>query len=241
MKKQFLFFLLLATTHIHAAKVGLLVMATGKYIQFIEPLINSADQYFCPEDEVTYFIFTDGQPPVRADVIKIHQGRLGWPHDTMMRCRAYLNGYEAWKDMDYVFACDADMLFVDTVGREILSERVATQHPGFVGKRGTYETRPESTAYIGSRDGRYYFAGGFHGGSAVEFHKLVSTMLRNIEIDLAKGIIAIWHDESHLNRYFVDNPPTKILTAEYCYPESWNLPYHKRLLALDKNHAEMRK
>jgi len=241
MKKQFLFFLLLATTHIHAAKVGLLVMATGKYIQFIEPLINSADQYFCPEDEVTYFIFTDGQPPVRADVIKIHQGRLGWPHDTMMRCRAYLNGYEAWKDMDYVFACDADMLFVDTVGREILSERVATQHPGFVGKRGTYETRPESTAYIGSRDGRYYFAGGFHGGSAVEFHKLVSTMLRNIEIDLAKGIIAIWHDESHLNRYFVDNPPTKILTPEYCYPESWNLPYHKRLLALDKNHAEMRK
>jgi len=44
MKKQFLFFLLLATTHIHAAKVGLLVMATGKYIQFIEPLINSAAQ-----------------------------------------------------------------------------------------------------------------------------------------------------------------------------------------------------
>jgi histo-blood group ABO system transferase len=241
MKKKLLCCLLLASVQIHAAKVGLLVMATGKYIQFIEPLINSADNYFCPEDEVTYFIFTDGQPPVRADVIKTHQGRLGWPLDTMMRCRAYLNGYDAWKDMDYVFACDADMLFVDTVGREILSERVATQHPGYVGGRGTPETRSSSTAYIRPHENSYYFAGGFHGGSTAEFFKLASTMLRNIEIDLEKGIVAVWHDESHLNRYFVDNPPTKILNPEYCYPEELHLPYHKRLLALCKNHAEMRK
>jgi histo-blood group ABO system transferase len=65
-------------------------------------------------------------------------------------------------------------------------------------------------------------------------------MQENIKADLAKNIIAIWHDESHLNRYFIDNKPTKILSPSYCYPESWQLSYPKRLLALDKNHQNMR-
>ena len=62
----------------------------------------------------------------------------------------------------------------------------------------------------------------------------------NIYTDLGKNIIAVWHDESHLNRYFVDHKPTVILSPSYCYPESWKLPYKKRLLALDKNHAAIR-
>ena len=49
-----------------------------------------------------------------------------------------------------------------------------------------------------------------------------------------------WHHESHLNRYFIDNPPTIMLSPEYCYPENWDIPFKKRLLALDKNHEECR-
>jgi histo-blood group ABO system transferase len=85
-----------------------------------------------------------------------------------------------------------------------------------------------------------YFAGGFNGGSSIEFLKMCDKISTNIEKDLQNGYIAIWHDESHLNRYFLDNPPTKILDPGYCYPESWGLPFSKKLLALDKNHEEMR-
>lgn len=223
-----------------AAKVGLLVVATGKYISFVKPLLASANSYFCPQDEVTYFIFTEGEPPAYQNVVKFHHERVGWPFDTMMRCAMYLQHAEDLAHMDYLFACDADMLFVDTVGSEIFSDRVATQHPGFVGKRGSYEAIPLSTACVGPYEGEQYFAGGFYGGNAEEFLKMTRTMVANIYADLDKNIIAVWHDESHLNRYFIDNPPTKILTPEYCYPESWNLPYHKRLLALDKNHSEFR-
>jgi len=229
---------LVLSTSIQAAKVGLLVVATGKYIQFVKPLVDSANKHFCPNDEVTYFIFTEGVVPAYPNVVKFHHERVGWPYDTMMRCAMYLKHSDELKKMDYLFACDADMLFVDTVGEEIFSERVATQHPGFVGKRGTYETSPQSTACVRKNEGEYYFAGGFYGGSAQEFLRMTRTMVTNIFADLDKDIIAIWHDESHLNRYFIDNKPTKILSPEYCYPESWNLPYHKRLLALDKNHAE---
>lgn len=236
-----LFVFLLSGASLDAAKVGLLVVATGKYISFVRPLLDSASRHFCPGHEVTYFIFTDGEPPAYPNVIKFYHERVGWPYDTMMRCAMYLQHAQELREMDYLFACDADMLFVDTVGSEIFADRVATQHPGFVGKRGSYEDRVISTACVRRNEGEYYFAGGFYGGSAEEFLKMTRTMVANIFIDLDKDIIAVWHDESHLNRYFIDNPPTKILNPEYCYPESWKLPYHKRLLALDKNHSEFQK
>lgn len=224
------------------SKVGLLVVATGKYIQFVEPLVTSARKHFCTDCDVTYYVFTDGEVPAGSDIVRIEQGRMGWPYDTMMRCKLYHDNRDLFTSEDYLFACDADMLFVDSVGQEILSDRVATQHPGFVGKRGTYEDRNRaSAAFVAPYEGAHYFAGGFHGGSSDEFVKLVRTMIEGIEKDLETNFIAVWHDESHLNRYFIDNPPTLILNPSYCYPENWRLPYHKRLLALDKNHSEMRK
>ncbi|MBI5274772.1 MAG: hypothetical protein HY860_06960 [Chlamydiales bacterium] len=221
--------------------VGLCIMATGKYATYAETFIESARKHFCTDHKVTYFVFTDQQLQPAKDVVRIEQKRLGWPHDTMMRFSVYYNNKDAFNDLDYIFASDADMLFVADVGSEILSDRVATQHPGFVGKRGSYETNPISMACINDNEGSYYFAGGFYGANKEEFVKLCGTLSNNIEADLTKNFIAVWHDESHLNRYFINNPPTKILNPSYCYPESWNLPYEKKLLALDKNHAEMRK
>ncbi len=229
--------------------VGLLIVATGKYSDWVQPLVASADAHFLPEQRVTYFVFTDynayldnlKQIKTVRDVKVLYHKRLGWPHDTMMRPKVYYYYRDALSAMDYLFATDADMLFVDTVGDEILGDRVATQHPGFVNKRGSYETRSSSTACVESHEGRYYFAGGFNGGTRSEYLKLCETITRNIFLDKQKGIIALWHDESHINRYFIDNSPTVILSPSYCYPESWHLPYRKRLLALDKNHAEVRK
>ena len=233
-------YLLLNTYPVFAAKVGLLVMATGKYISFVKPLITSADQYFCKNHEVTYFIFTDREFPESEKTIRIYQPRLGWPFDTTMRYHVYANSQDLLMTQDYLFACDADMLFVDDVGDEILGERVATLHPGFVNKRGSYETNPLSLAYVRNDEGEYYFAGGFYGGTSREFLKIAKTNAARIDDDLSRGIIAIWHDESHWNRYCIDYKPTVILSPSYCYAEGY-FNYPKKLLALDKNHEEMRK
>ncbi len=62
------------------------------------------------------------------------------------------------------------------------------------------------------------------------------TIAKNINIDAEKDIIAVWHDESHLNKYFSDHTPTKILDCGYCAPESaWDIPFAKKILALDKS------
>jgi len=230
-----------------ADNVGLLIVATGKYIQFVQPLIDSAREHFCKNHDVTYFVFTDGEIE-GDDIVRIYQERMGWPYDTLMRWPVYNHHYEVFKDMDYLFATDADMRFEAEVGDEILSDRVGTQHPGYVGRRGTYESRKQSTAYIDPSEGSRYFAGGFNGGSHDDFLKMAATISENIHIDLEKKIVAIWHDESHVNRYFVDNPPTQILTPSYCYPQNdshykgrWPEQYIRRLVALDKAHAQLRK
>ncbi|MBP9842007.1 MAG: hypothetical protein KBC64_06245 [Simkaniaceae bacterium] len=225
---------------LHAAKIGLLIVATGKYDQFIPRLINSARTYFCPGEQVTYYVFADGVIPEGNDIVSIYQKRLGWPLDTLMRNDIYARHQERFQQEDYLFAIDADMLFVDVVGREILGTRVATRHPGFMNQRGTYETNPQSQAYVKDTEGTHYYAGAFFGGTRESFLHIISETTRRIQLDLQQSMIAIWHDESHWNRYCIDHPPTVILSPSYCYPESQKLDYQRKLLALDKNHAAFR-
>lgn len=222
-------------------KIGMLIISTGKYDVFIDPLLESARKYFMKQHEVTFFLFTDSEKwKETKDVVTTYVKHEPFPSPTLKRYEIFDNNKQILQNQDYLFYCDADMLFVSEVGEEIISERVATIHPGFLGGRGTPETRKESLAYVSPMEDMIYFAGGFNGGKAEIFLEMSKKLSENIKKDLDNNIIAIWHDESHMNRYFIDNPPTKIISSSYCYPESWNLPFEKKLLALDKNHKEIR-
>ena len=244
--KRLLFFLLLLFTACDTSpkkpqKVGLCVVATGRYIDFLQPLIESGRKYFCPDHEVTFFVFTDGEVELAPDVVKIHQDRLGWPQDTLKRFHMYSAQQEKLAKMDYVYAVDADALFAGKIGNEIFSRRVFTQHPGFVGKTGTYERKKTSTAYVKKKLGTTYFCGGFYGGTSAEFLKFVQRASEMVDSDGSVGYIAKWHDESYLNRYVIDYPPTKILSPSFCFPEGWELPYEKKIVVLIKDHEEVRR
>lgn len=233
-------------------KIGLLVIATNDYTDFLQPLITSADKHLLKERsyegrstklDVTYFVFSNKDLNLQSDrdiiYTKVHH--KPWPWMTLGRYHIFHEVHDKLKDMDFLYYCDSDMLFVDAVGQEILGERVGTIHPGFLGGRGTPESNPQSTAYIPANVPVSYCAGGFNGGSSSEFLAMAEKLSRNISQDFHNGIIAIWHDESHLNRYYAEFAPTVRLDPSYCYPESWDLPFPKKLLALDKNHEEIRK
>ena len=144
--------------------------------------------------------------------------------------------------MDYLFYCDADMSFVNDVGDEILGDLVVTTHPRMaMGLQGTFEENSVSTAFVPKEKRGNYFAGGFNGGKSEFFLKMSEHIKNNVNKDFLSNIIAVWHDESHLNKYMTENAPTVVLTPSYCYPESWNLPFEKKILALDKNHEDFRK
>lgn len=224
--------------------VGLLIIATNKYAhKFLSNLIESADRWFNPTHNVEYFVFTD-QLDIKINSYRnvniIPTEHKEWPWMTLGRYNIFNKNKNTLKNVNYLFYCDADMLFCNNVGHEILAERVATIHPGFNGSRGTPETNPKSLAFVHPNEKMQYFAGGFNGGSSDEYLKMCEVLDNNIQEDFKSDIIAIWHDESHMNRYFIDNQPTKILDSSYCYPESYPLAKSKKLLALDKNHKEIR-
>lgn len=203
---------------------ALVVIATGtKYHQYIAPLLLSAQQNFIPHDVL---LFTDSAHSWDRDT-RVRQVRwpdLGFPQATLRRYHAILAQQEFLARYPHVFYVDVDMLFVEPILEdEVLSDGItATMHAGFVGGYGTPEDRVASTAYCPRPC--IYFAGGFVGGETGAFLRMAETIRRNVDADAARGITAIWHDESHLNRYLFDNPPAKVLTPSYChayYRRTW--------------------
>lgn len=226
-------------------KVTILVIATNKYSVFIEPLNNSIKEYFLTNSnhDVEVIVFTD-QEGVPSGCSTVFQKHLPWPHITLRRFHMFESISDKLLESDYVFYCDADMRFVSPVGNEILSTFAATLHPYFYNKKRDelhYEKNPESLAYVPPNLGTHYYMAAFFGGTSQMFVKVSSLLKDRIDKDLAHDYIAKWHDESHLNWYLANHPPSLQLDPGFCYPEGEEIPFEPKLLALSKNHAEFRK
>jgi histo-blood group ABO system transferase len=234
-------------------KVGLLIVATNKYISFVDQLLVSADKWFLPNCDVTYCIFTNQSTEFNTlrSYKLLNIDHEPWPAPTLKRYDYFDRYSDDLKFFDYLYYCDADMLFVDKVENEILDTLVATLHPAFFYLKNpafahlrsatyTYDRNIQCQAYMNSNEGDTYYAGGFNGGVAKNFLLMSKTIKQWRELDEKINVIPLWHDESYLNKYLWNNKPSKILSPEYCYPESWNIPFSKKIVALDKNHKTMR-
>lgn len=221
--------------------IALIAIATGKYDRFISPLFESARQFFLPGRETNYIVLSDKTLSPWDCRYLAHEP---WPGPTLHRYRSMLEHVDLL-DYDYVFYCDADMRFCDVVGDEILgSELTAVCHPGYYAKN-------VNSALPFARDGAFcippsreeanvYYAGGFQGGKSFAYAQAASMLARLIEEEELAGRVPRWHDESAWNWYLSHMPPAIRLDPGYCYPEGHDLPFVPRLLALNKNHAEMR-
>jgi histo-blood group ABO system transferase len=73
---------------------------------------------------------------------------------------------------------------------------------------------------------------------------MAEVLANRVTKDLVRGVIALWHDESQMNRYLIDNPPTLSLTPSYCFAEEFmgnsDYPYEPKIIDLKKNHDELR-
>jgi histo-blood group ABO system transferase len=218
-------------------KIGLMTIATGKaYQEYAYDLFESANSFFPEADQI---VFTDSPSAFRLKTNAIYVDEMGYPEATLFRYRTFLSKSWFLSSYDYLFYADADMQFVRPVENIIYSDLVATLHPGYYKQKGTPETRSISTACC--PDNRAYYCGGFQGGSAERYLEAARVMAANIEEDERNKVLAVWHDESHWNRYLRDVPPTQVLTPSYCYPEDYSGGYMWEpsdfppiLVALDK-------
>lgn len=193
--------------------IALMTIATGgeRYTKFVKPLVESAKEYFPKHD---FVLFSDENLPV--DTISIYQPDLGWPDATLMRYHAMMKARALLSMYDHVFYIDVDCLFVNKIEpEEILADGLTVvTHPGFP---DAFERRPESRACV--TDNPTYYQGCFVGGSYESFMWMCHAVSQNIDEDAKNGVMAKWHDESHLNWFCQHYPPSKVLTPAYAYPE----------------------
>ena len=229
-------------------KICILTIATNKYIQFVEKLYDNIEDHFLGDHEIEGIIFTD-QEVESSDNIKISQiEHEPWPVPTLKRYNYFMKEADHISKYDYCFYFDVDMGIVDKVGDEVLGDLVATMHPyqSFAPKPDrSYDRNPNSLAYVPrGEEGEHYYAGGFNGGKTEEFLKMSKVISDRVTKELERDIIPLWHDESHMNRYLIDNPPTCTLTPSYCFAEEQmgnpEYPFEPKIIALKKNHNELR-
>lgn len=231
-------------------KIGILYIATGRYICFWEEFYKTATQFLFPKHDVHYFVFTDANSvefEENENVTKIFAQSSKWPISVCDKYATLLSGKEYYKDCDYLFHFNANMKFIAPIEDELLpkeeNEYVCVGEWLNHKLRGEadkfpYERNPESSAYIPYGEGKHYYMGGVHGGRTQEYISMCEALEKSIRKDFNNGIIALWHDESHINKYFLDKNPY-IIPPEYAYPENWkhkDVRKNAKALLLDKKH-----
>ena len=213
-------------------KIAILYICTGKYSQFFAEFYKSCEKFFLTEAQKHYFVFTDKPDLTNApNVILINKECAGFPADSLFRFEMILQQEESLSQFDYLYFFNSNALVLEPIGTEILPDSTGLVGAEWPGRRKPfkhpmffpYETRRESLACIRKSDGNgkfFYFMGGLNGGTAESYLAMIKDLAYNIRRDYEHGIIACFHDESHINKYFRTHP-CKILTREYCWPEEW--------------------
>jgi hypothetical protein len=226
--------------------IAILYICTGEYIVFWKDFYESMELKFCKKSNVEYFVFTDAEYLYKEHenkrIHKIYQKNLGWPNNTLKRFEIFLKIEEHIKNFNYIFFFNSNNLIYDTITEDEFlpddKDLLFVQHPGFYNKKNIrypYDRNKISTAYIRKGRGEYYICGGLNGGKTEAFIKLIHTLKDNTNIDEKNNIIALWHDESHINHYAIDRTDYKLLSPAYWYPEDWLLPFEKKIIVRDKS------
>ena len=205
------------------------------YWQYAKEMMEGVKKFFLPGHDTDVLLWSDMPEDANYGATVFPTEPVEWPLPTLLRYSLFLQQEEKLKEYDYVFYCDVDMRFVNVVGDEILSDGLTgAQHPMYAFRQGLsfpLEPNVESSAYVPVP--QYYFAGGFQGGKTEVFIKAMKEMKKKIDQDFGKNYIARWNDESHWNRYLMDNPPGVVLSPSYIYPDSLINEYYKKIWGRD--------
>lgn len=216
-------------------KIAIIYICTGKYSIFWDTFYQTSQQYFYPEVEKSYFVFTDDEELIRRfrDEPNIHpffQRRAGWPYDTLMRFNSFATIQDLLYNYDYCYFWNANTVFLKLIDENVIpfptkeKELVLWRHTfGYDYDRPEQfnaEKNSESEAYVSPGTVCHCYGGGFHGGTAEGFVKMSIVLRDRIARDLEKGLIATQHDQSHIVKYgtevaCVEVPRNIIVSEEY--------------------------
>ncbi|XP_034441424.1 N-acetyllactosaminide alpha-1,3-galactosyltransferase-like [Hippoglossus hippoglossus] len=211
------------------SSVALTVFAVGRYLDaYLPTFLNSSERHFMLGLPVTYYVFTDTPekvpnmtlPPLRSlRVIKVEK-HSRWQDISMMRMKTISDVIETdiRHRCTHVFCFDVDQVFTGRFGSEALGDSVALLHAYYYRlpkSLYTYDRNPKSKACM--KTGDFYYHAAIFGGLCESVKAIADACYRSIMADKENNVEALWHDESHLNKYLWLHKPSRVLSPEYCW------------------------
>lgn len=262
--------------------VGILTVATNRYIDHWSKMVLSADRFLAPGYPLTSYVFTD-QPDKAAEfasrlsrmtIYPVEIPNLGWPEATLLRYEIFAASWTVITE-PLLIHLDADMLVCAET--ELSSTQSSSwpgglafvKHPGYRrrsvsslpklyarsphhmvddlksylrhGALGSWETSKSSMAYVPRSKRRTYVCGGTWMGQRGPLEQMIHTLAQRTRNDISQGVMAMWHDESHLNWYASEND-YHLFDSDKCFAQGYpNLSdLTPQILAVDKGSERTR-
>jgi hypothetical protein len=240
--------------------LGILSVATNKYIDYWKELASSVDS--CSPSEgvkVRMYVFTDqvdrankhAETLRNVDVKPIEIESLKWPEATLFRYRIF-DKYLPDIQEELLMHLDADMKvekwFVDDIPATLKGGIGLVSHPGYYRPRfwsknifywknprniwvdirmrfveggiGSWDKNEDSPAFVPKPQRHNYVCGGTWIGWRDQFASMVTELSILEQKSTNKGVMPRWHDESILNKWYVDNCPT-LLSPAFCFDPTY--------------------
>ena len=226
-------------------KVAIAFIGTGRYLNFLPQYYEHIEENFLPNTEKTILTFTDGEMEGLPDNVKVYnQEHLEWPFITLKRFEIINKAREEILKNDWFVFIDADAFVVGKVTEEEFLERCCghttdevplfgVHHPCHRAgmpphktKTGAYETDERSEAYfdVSKELPPIYWQGCFWGGKVPPVLAMIDEIEGRVNRDLENDIVALWHDETHINKYFFEREfDVHTFGIEYAYPQLFQM------------------
>ena len=235
-------------------KVAISFIGTNKYLNFLPQYYENIEKYFLPKCDKTILAFTDGQLNETPENLKVFsQEHLDWPYITLKRFEIVNKAREIISDHDWFVFIDADALVVDRIDEdEFFTDKplFGVHHPCHFLKMqphtespGAYEQNPKSEAYIDLSKGLpdIYWQGCLWGGQVPLVCVMIDELQARVNRDLKNDIVAVWHDESQINKYFYENlDQVHTFSSGFAYPEVFDqyCNFKPRIVHLAKDNSK---
>ena len=245
--------------------VGLVFIGTSKYADFFPFWYQGVQDYLFDDCKKTVFALSDRCDEGifdKPDVVLAEIEHAPWPHITLNRFDYIRQLLSTMKSMgiDYVLFLDADLFAQKKLSfSDVFSDDkplVGVMHPGKIDNPNwhSFVVKGESRANVLKHAGvdietiseQPYRQGCLWGGTYEEVSVMCNNLSEAIKDDYNRDIIADWHDESHMNCWFMANKDkVHTLPASYAFPDQkhWHsvlgeAGYEPVMLHIDKPMTE---
>lgn len=255
-------------------KIGIINIVTNKYGVFINEFYKSSWNFFQTEMERHYFLLTDNLKNLEYcpnNICNIHPVIIEDLEFDLKEnflhalCGRYhyiskLEDISSRIGIDYMFYFDIDLRCVDYINCEVnIEDKICVvEHPcqpystDFFGIMKPYEDNENCCGFVEiDKTKKFkYLGSAFLGGPTKMFFNLTHKIKNWANQDLLNNHINKWHDETYLNRLYIEESEGfHLLSPSYLFPEYleremphvWKkISYKPIMIALDKDRDDAR-